>query len=152
MKKALVSAAIFDIALYVLQFLIIPLIYANVRQANEGAAVVAVTTVIISAAGMLTLTDKIGAWFLGFALYVALMIVYTPEGAYRIGITGVDLDGLHGQYDASKRFFGIAVVAVYVVILQLGTWGMVKLIKISLRHFTSRVAQTKDTETRHPRL
>jgi hypothetical protein len=134
-KNTLVSAVMSDIVLYILQFLIIPLFYANVRQVNEGALIIIVTTVLVSAIGMFAFTDRIGFWLLGFVLYVVLMIIYTPQGAYRIGITGIDLDGLHSKYDASKRFISIAAVAVGVLILQLGTWGVVKLIKTLSQNF-----------------
>jgi hypothetical protein len=130
MKKALISVLISDAVLYTLQFLIIPLFYDNIRQVNEGMAVIVISTILTSGISMFVLTDKLRLWLLGFVLYIALIIVYTPRGAYHIGITGIDLDGLHSYYDASQRTLGIVLVAIAALIAQLTTWGVVKLIKI----------------------
>ncbi|HHV29335.1 hypothetical protein [Acetivibrio mesophilus] len=131
MRKALLMVVLSDLVLYVLQFLIIPLIYDNViGRGNEAIAVLCITTVLITAAGMIVFSDKLRFWLLGALVYALLITLYSPEGAYGIGISGIDLDGLHSYYDASKRYFGIALVVILVTFLQLLVWCLVKLSKV----------------------
>jgi hypothetical protein len=129
MKKTLRLVVLTDFVLYVLQFLVIPQVYDHVfGRGNEGIAVIVITTVLISLVGMLAFADKVVPWLIGLALYAVLTLIYTPLGVYGLGLAGIDLDGLQSYYDSTTRFLGIAVLVIFVLILQLATLGVAKLI------------------------
>lgn len=132
MKRNLLMVVLSDFVMYVAQFLIIPIFYNNViGRGNEGIAVLCLTTVLITAAGMLVFLDKMSFWLFGILIYTLLIFLYSPKGAYGIGISGIDLDGLHSHYDASSRYLGIAVVVAIVAFLQFAVWCLIKLLKIT---------------------
>jgi hypothetical protein len=130
MKKAFRSAALFDVALYAVQFLIVPLFYENVLgRSNEAWAILVVTTALFTSIGMFAFSDKPLPWLLGFVLYIGLIALYAPPRAYGIGLTGFDLDGLQSRYSPSDRFFGIAVVGTLVLLLQSAAWIFTKSVR-----------------------
>jgi hypothetical protein len=129
-KRTCLFAVVSHCALYVLQFLVTPLIYERVfGGGNEGIAIIIVilaSSIPVCIVYALTVSDKTGIWLKGFALYIALLLIYAPQAAYSIGVLGVLL---MGYYDPSLRFFGIMIVVIYVLLLQWGTLGLTKLIK-----------------------
>lgn len=134
MKRNLLMVVLTEFVLYAIQFLIIPMIYNNViGRGNEGIAVLCFTTVLITVTGMLVFLDKISFWLFGILIYTLLIFLYSPKGAYGIGISGIDLDGLKSHYDASNRYLGIAVVVAMVAFLQFAVWCLIKIFKIT-RH------------------
>jgi len=131
MRKAILKVLLSDFILYVLQFLIIPLLYSKVfGRRNEATAVLCITTVIITLIAMIAFSDKMRFWLLGLIFYTTLIFLYAPEGAYGVGLRGLDLDGMHSYYDYSTRYIGIAIVVIWVLILQLLVWCFVKLLKL----------------------
>ncbi|AEV69935.1 hypothetical protein [Acetivibrio clariflavus] len=131
MRKAILKVLLSDFILYVLQFLIIPLLYSKVfGRRNEATAVLCITTVIITLIAMIAFSDKMRFWLLGLVFYTALIFLYSPGDAYGIGLLGIDLDGSHSYYDPSARYIGITVVVILVLLMQLSVWCFVKLLKL----------------------
>jgi len=134
MKRNLLMVVLSEFLLYAIQFLIIPIIYDNViGRGNEGIVVLCFTTVLITVTGMLVFLDKMSFWLFGILIYTLLIFLYSPKGAYGIGIAGIALDGLQSYYDASGRYLGIALVVAVVAFLQFAVWCLIKLFKI-IRH------------------
>ena len=132
MKRNLLMVILLEFVLYAIQFLIIPITCNNViGRGNEGIAVLCFTTVLITVAGMLVFLDKMSFWLFGILIYTLLIFLYSPKGAYGIGISGIDLDGLQSHYDASGRYLGIAVVVAIVAFLQFAVWCLIKVFKIT---------------------
>ena len=130
MKKTIFIVILFNVCLYIIQFLIIPYLYSDViGRGHEGMAVLCITTTIVTMIGMITFSNKFSFWLIGIVIYALLIILYSPEGAYGIGITGLDLDGLYAQYNPSARFLGICIVAGLVLFFQFVIWCIIKLFK-----------------------
>ncbi len=130
-RKTILKVLLSYFILYVLQFLIIPLFYDEIiGGGNEATAVLCITTVIITLIGMIAFSDKLRFWLLGLLFYTALIFLYTPEGAYGIGMWGIDLDGTHSHYEPSARYIVITVVVILVLLIQLSVWCFVKLLKL----------------------
>jgi hypothetical protein len=134
MKKPIIMIMISDVILYVTQFLITPCIYDKViGRGNEGTAVLIISTTIVTVIGMLLIADRFYFWLISIIPYSMLIILYCPSGAYGIGIVGLDLDGLESYYDASARFLGIFINAIFVVLLQFVIWGIIHFSKIVMK-------------------
>ncbi len=139
MKRTPLIIILLYLILYLLQFLIIPCLYTNViGRGNEGAVVIFITTTLTTVAGMIVYSDKFRLWLQGIVLYTLLMILYTPEGAYGIGIVGIDLDGLQAYYDESARLFGVFVTVISVILLQFAIWCIIKLSKTIIKKIKNR--------------
>ncbi len=130
MRKAILKVLLSYFILYVLQFLIFPLFCDVIGKGTRPIAVLCITTVIITLIGMTAFSDKMRFWLLGLIFYTTLFFLYAPEGAYGVGLRGLDLDGMHSYYDYSTRYIGIAIVVIWVLILQLLVWCFVKLLKL----------------------
>ena len=129
MRKELLLVAASDIALYLIQFIIVPLIYSNViGRSNEGIVVIIISTAIVTIIGMIVLSNKLRFWLVSIVLFALLIILYSPKGAYGIGVTGIDLDGLHSHYDVSARFLGISIIIGLVLFTQFAIWCIIKLV------------------------
>ncbi|MDR2752330.1 MAG: hypothetical protein LBC41_16870 [Clostridiales bacterium] len=133
MKKPIIAAVSAYAALYVLQFLIVPALTDLANSSNEGLVVITATTLAICGIVMYKFSDKFLAWLIGFAAYIALIVLYTPPGAYGIGMVGLSLDGLVPHYDPSARYLLIIVFGIIVFLEQTGTWLLVKLAKFLLK-------------------
>jgi hypothetical protein len=131
MKKLLLAPAMADVVLYAIQFILLPQIYDNIiGRGNESIAILCITTVAVTAAVAILFADKIRGWLFGLIIYAVLIALYSPKGAYGIGIIGLDLDGLQSHYDSSERLFGIGVVVLIVLMVQLLTLCLIKLSKL----------------------
>ena len=118
-KKDVLYVLGFYIALYVVQYLIIPNINDNVYDYNsEATTVLLAVSAVAFLLGVLLRSVPYRYWLLGYIFFVVLQIIYTPPGAYGVGTSGYNLDGLTTYYDKDFAFFMMTIngVAVFIVL------------------------------------
>ncbi len=125
-KRAL-SPIIFQIVLYVLQFLILPSVY-YISPFDVARSLIAIflSTLFITIVGMTFFSDALRNWLLGLLLHLALMMLYHPDNIYGIG---------NGMFD----FDIITITIIFLLIMgtQIFVWLFVKL----FRRINKKVAE-----------
>ena len=125
--------------LYVFQFIFIPLI----QRFWWGADITFFPSLfIIFGVGMFFMSDKLSNWFLSGLLYLILVFIYHGNGLYGIGMVGMNLDDAQASYRRDAVAFGIAVLAIIIIIAQILTWITVKLVK-SINKLFNKSSTTK---------
>ncbi len=125
-KRAL-SPIIFQIVLYVLQFLILPSVY-YISPFDVARSMIAIflSTLFITIVGMTFFSDALRNWLLGLILHLALVIIYHPDDIYGIG---------NGMFD-----FDI-ITMIFIFLLIMGTQVFVWLFLKLFRRIIKKVAE-----------
>lgn len=126
MKKELIKSIFGILVLYLIQFLLLPLIIN--KMGNEIWVAFFLSTILCSVIGIIFLSDKLYCWLISDIVYLILMFLYHPEGAYGIGMRGLDL-GAEAQsyYNRADAWFVIIILFICAIIIQVLIWGIVKI-------------------------
>ncbi len=131
MKKNIsIKIIIIMVLLYIIDFVLVPLIY----PCWVNAEIILFPSLLIAFfVGMIMISNKLRYWFLGDILYIILVYIYHGRGLYGIGMVGMNLDGAHASYRKDAVPFGIAILAIIVIIVQLVVWFIIKICKYILK-------------------
>ena len=81
--------------------------------------------------GFCLVTKKLRYWILPDILYCVLVLIYSGNGLYRVGMRGISLDGAHPYYDFSFALIWVGIIFVLIILIQLITvfflWLKVKI-------------------------
>lgn len=126
MKKDLIKTIITMIILYSVQFLILPRFFTT--TGNEGWIGFFITTLLCVIVGIIFLSDKLILWFLGDFIYLILLFIYHPAGAYGIGMKGLDLvSEAQSRYSRADAWLLIFILFAINVVFQIVIWVLKKL-------------------------
>ncbi len=127
--KELVKVMGCIITLYVICFLILPIIYTNFYPvSNEAYIIFFVVNSIFFIISMIFFTNKIKYYIIADIIYMLLITIYSG-GSYGIGISGIELDGLHSTVQTSGDFLGATIAIVLVLVIQFVIKGLVTILK-----------------------
>lgn len=118
------------IVLYVVQFIVIPMIFPQYYpRSNNAYCIYMITFCIICICGIFITNKKIINWLMADAFYVILIIMYSNNGAYGIGLKGISLDGLQSSFSQSVLYIDVCILFVVLFVLQLLIMGIVKIVR-----------------------
>ena len=130
MKKDITRISIVLLLTYLLQFVIAPTLFPiYYPSTNESTAILFGSISVGALLGMIFLSDKYRYWLLCDIPYFLLMILYSHNGAYGIGVVGIPIDGNQVYYDRGVAIFLVLYIAVLTFLIQLIVWIIVKLLK-----------------------
>lgn len=126
--KKIIALLISQITIYLIQFLLVPIvihIYPSDLHGNFVA--ICTTTAIITIAGMLMFTDKLRLWLNTIVIYAILVFIYHPNHLYGIG---------YGMF--TNNSIQIVVLIFTVIVIQMVCWIFVKCLKL-LKDFLRKI-------------
>ena len=130
MKNKIVKILIVMLLSYLTQFVIAPAIFPiYFPSSNESTGILFGAIGIGTLFGMIFISDKLRYWICCDIPYFLLMILYSNNGMYGIGVVGIPIDGNKVFYDRSTAIYLVAVVAVLTILIQLLVWVGIRLVK-----------------------
>ena len=120
--RAIITMAI----LYAIQFIILPLLLDTYfpGSSNEATAIFWASSCIVMIIGFWFVSQRLMSWFIADAIYLGLILLYSAEGAYGIGLRGITLDNMHTYFDRISVIFGALICLVEILIVQLSLKGI----------------------------
>ncbi|MEF2796803.1 MAG: hypothetical protein U0M95_02170, partial [Ruminococcus sp.] len=91
--------------------------------------VMIISTIIVVAAEMILVSEKIRYWLVSDVIYAILVYIYHGKGLYGIGMVGINLDGATSGYRREAVPFGVAIITGFVIISEILSWFIVKVYK-----------------------
>lgn len=132
-KSILVKCSVCFVGLYVIQFLVIPMLFPNYfPRSNNATAIFLITSVLASAVAILFITNQLRYLFVADLLYGCLICVFNSTGKYGIGRVGINLDGLQTRMSIQMTLVTSVVIVIGFFIMQAMLVGMKRL--WNLRH------------------
>lgn len=117
-SKQFLLALYGQLALYILQFLILPRIcQISAFDTVRNTWAIILSTLILSIIWMLFVSDKFSGWLVGIAPYFLAVCVYRPINAYGIGCLMFEIESLT-----------IALISLTVLLVEFITWCVIKLV------------------------
>ncbi|MEE1504353.1 MAG: hypothetical protein UGF89_08950 [Acutalibacteraceae bacterium] len=133
--KKYVKPIIFIIVLYVIHFIVSPLVFSDYfPSSNEASLIFIIPALLILVFAIYMVNDRILCWLTADLLYFILIMIYSANGAYGIGMRGMNLDGMHSFYSKDDVFIGALIAVCIIFLLQ----TLIKLSKIFVLHITNR--------------
>lgn len=130
MKNDLIKVAASLLLLYFLQFIVAPFLFPIFYPStNESTGILFGSIALCSLLGMIFISTKLRHWLLCDIPYFLLMILFSNNGAYGIGLAGIPIDGNEVYYNRSVSIYLVLLIAVVTIILQLFIWGVIKIIQ-----------------------
>ncbi|WP_139902993.1 hypothetical protein [Clostridium thermarum] len=130
--KNICTVAMFQVLLYLLQYIFLPIIiFPAPTDSTLNDFILVTTTGIISFAGMWMAVDKLSYWIITIPAYYLLVNLYCPEGLY-----GINYKHPMFAYLASRE---IPFVTAAVLFMQFCIWIIVKISKYLIRRKTVKV-------------
>lgn len=132
-KRIFLVTLVITIGLYMFHFLLIPFLYKNFivfkNLDDVSGFVMIISTIIVVAAEMILVSEKIRYWLVSDVIYVILVYIYHEKGLYGIGMVGINLDGATSGYRREAVPFGVAIITGFVIISEILSWFIVKVYK-----------------------
>ena len=125
----LIKVIICNVILYIICFLILPNVFTNFYpRSNEATCLFFAMHIVITFLFMMFCSMKMRYYLISDVIYLILMFIYSG-GAYGIGISKIDLDGLYSSVSKSGDLFGSAVTILIVLVIQFAIRGLVFILK-----------------------
>ena len=114
--------------LYLIQFLLLPTFFRSTDNETWFAFFLIMASYFIFA--FIYLSDQLFYWLISDIIYIILIFLYHPAGVYGIGMRGLNL-GVQAQayYNRADAWFGIIILLLFVITIQILVWGGIKLAK-----------------------
>ena len=126
----LIKIAIVLFMPYIFQFILLPLIFPDIRGDRIGYAA-NVFNLIFPILGMAFLTDKLFHWSLGAFAYSFLAMLYHSPGIYGIGMLGISfVSNSAPNYDRTSEGFAIVIIVILNFLYQFAVWACFKIFKM----------------------
>lgn len=131
---------------YIFQFILLPLIFPDIRGDRIGYAA-NVFNLIFSIIGMAFLTDKLYHWLLSDVAWILLALLYHPPGIYgigmsmRIGFPIMDAEPYIPHYDRTFAWFGIIFNVIRIFLVQFAVWLFFKIFKTVRTYLKKKKAE-----------
>jgi len=133
--KYYIKPIIYMTVLYVLHFIISPFVFSGCfPSSNEASLIFIIPALLILVFAIYMVNDRIICWLTADLLYFILIMIYSANGAYGIGMRGMNLDGMHSFYSKDDVFIGALIAVCIIFLLQ----TLIKLSKIFVFHITNR--------------
>lgn len=114
MKKEILQTILAFVVMYLLQFIVFPLILPNYYPSSNNALVIYfLCNICLCFVLELVITKKFGYWLLGSFVYMLLMIAYHGKGLYEIGLVGI----IDKYYDFSYALICVVFFEIYFVVI-----------------------------------
>ena len=131
-----IKSVLMNVAVYVLQFVVMPVLVPKYfPQSNEAYLFFGITVVVASVLSVFILKLKIHHLLVADIVYILLIIIYSSNGAYGIGMNGINLDGLQAGFSRSYVLVGSIVATIILLFMQLVAIILEKIITTVLLKF-----------------
>lgn len=122
----LAIAALFQLLLYLVQYLLVPVIaFPDPKDENLSGAIVMITTFVFAFVGMYFFVPNVLYWFATMPIYYWLVSLYHPENIY-----GINFRDDQFAYLSSTNVLTISII---VLLLEIFVWIIVMLLFSVLR-------------------
>jgi len=113
--------------MYILQFVVFPFFFDDFfPQSNESTIFIAITSLIIFIGEMIFITDNLFILTIGNIVYAMLILLFSRNGAYGIGLRGITLDGNQSSFDMSVMLIDVLILLAVYFVLQIIIYCIVK--------------------------
>lgn len=106
-------------ALYVIQFLVIPMLLPNYfPRSNNAIVIFLITSLVASVAAVVFITSRLKDLWIADLLYGCIICVFNGNGKYGIGRVGINLDGLQSRMSFQMALLSSVMIVIGFFVIQ----------------------------------
>ena len=118
-KKQLLFPVLGMVIIYVLQFLLFPILFPNFSSGTNEASALFIVPLVAFFVFVNVLSDvNIVRWAIADIIYCILIVIYNGQGLYGIGVKGIALDGNVPKYSFEDAVMSSIVIALAMFVFQ----------------------------------
>lgn len=134
-----IKSVLMNVAVYLLQFVVVPVLVPKYfPKSNEAYLFFGITVVVASAFSVFVLKYKIRHLLVADIVYILLIIIYSSNGAYGIGMNGISLDGLQAEFSRSYVLLGSIVATIILLFTQVAATILAKITTTVVLKFNAK--------------
>lgn len=118
-KNILIKCIACFLGLYIIQFLVIPMLFPNYfPRSNNATVIFLVTSIIGSVVAITFITSRLKDLWKADLFYGCMLCLFNGNGKYGIGRVGLNLDGLQSRMSFQMALLSSIVIVIGFFIMQ----------------------------------
>lgn len=118
-KSTFAKCIVCFVGLYIIQFLVIPMLLPDYfPRSNNATVIFLITSVIASTVAVAFISNRLRYLFIADLVYGCLICIFNSTGKYGIGRVGINLDGLQSRMSFQKTVITSIVIVISAFIMQ----------------------------------